>query len=105
MSTSSTRQLYRQTVLFALLAGAPSCVETVRVPLAVPLPAVGGSRPATPQGLQFIGEFGDGLWGQEQERAEMAGGGVGFAMPGPVRVQRLGLRLHAYSPGLIRQRP
>ena len=80
MSTSSTRQLYRQTVLFALLAGAPSCVETVQVPLAVPLPAVGGSRPATPQGLQFIGEFGDGLWGQEQERAEMAGGGVGFAM-------------------------
>ena len=65
--------------LFTLIAGAASCAPSVRVPLAVPLPAVGGSRPATPQGLQLIGAFGDGVWGQEQQRAEMAGGGFGFA--------------------------
>ena len=66
-------------VLFTLIAGAASCAPSVRVPLAVPLPAVGGSRPATSQGLQLIGAFGDGVWGQEQQRAEMAGGGLGFA--------------------------
>lgn len=66
-------------VFFTLLAGNASCAPSVRVPLAVPLPAVGGSRPATPQGLLLIGAFGDGVWGQEQERAEMAGGGLGFA--------------------------
>jgi len=52
----------------------------VRIPLAVPLPAVGGSRPATPQGLQLIAEFGDGVWGQEQERVEIAGAGLGFSL-------------------------
>jgi len=52
----------------------------VRIPLAVPLPAVGGSRPATPQGLQLIAEFGDGVWGQEQERVEIAGAGFSFSL-------------------------
>jgi hypothetical protein len=27
-----------------------------------------------------MAEFGDGVWGQEQERAEMGGGGLGFAL-------------------------
>ena len=81
MSTSSTRRLLGRTVLVALLAGTSSCVApAVRIPLAVPLPAVGGSRPATPQGLQLIGEFGDGVLGPEQERAEMGGLGIGFSM-------------------------
>ena len=80
MTTSSTRRLFGRTVLVALLAGPASCRTSVRVPLAVPLTAVGGSRPATPQGLQLISEFGDGVWGQEQERAEIGGGGLGFAM-------------------------
>ena len=89
-------------VLFTLIAGSASCAPSVRVPLAVPLPAVGGSRPATPQGLQLIGAFGDGVWGQEQQRAEMAGGGLRLRCGGPFRVQRLGLRLH--SRGAERQR-
>ena len=81
MSTSSTRRLFGRTVLIALLAGTSSCVlDPVRIPLAVPLPTVGGSRPATPQGLQLIGEFGDGVWGQEQERVEIAGLGLGFSL-------------------------
>ena len=33
-----------------------------------------------PQGLQLFGDFGDGVWGQEQERVEVGGGGVGFAL-------------------------
>ena len=80
MRTSTTRRLVRRTLLLILLSGTASCIAAVRVPLAVPLSAVGGSRPATPQGLQLIGEFGDGLWGQEQERAEMAGAAVGFSI-------------------------
>ncbi len=81
MSTSSTRRLFGRTVLIALLAGTSSCFPPpVRIPLAVPLPAVGGSRPATPQGLQLIAEFGDGVWGQEQERVEIAGAGFGFSL-------------------------
>ena len=81
MSTSSTRRLFGRTVLIALLAGTSSCVlDPVRIPLAVPLPSVGGSRPATPQGLQVIAEFGDGVWGQEQERVEIAGVGFGFSL-------------------------
>ena len=78
--TSSTRRLFRRTVLVALLAGASSCVPSVRIPLPVPLPSVGGSRPATPQGLQFVLEFGDGVWGQEQERVEMGGGGLAISL-------------------------
>ena len=81
MNTSSTGRLFGRTVLIALLAGTSSCVlDPVRIPLAVPLPSVGGSRPATPQGLQLIGEFGDGVWGQEQERVEIAGLGLGFSL-------------------------
>ena len=81
MSTSSTWRPFGRTVLVALLAGASSCgPPQTRIPLAVPLPAVGGSRPATPQGLQLIAEFGDGVWGQEQERVEVAGGSLGFSL-------------------------
>jgi len=49
------------------------CQVPVRVPLGVPLPTVGGARPATPGGIFAGVTFGDGLWGQEQLRAEMAG--------------------------------
>ena len=83
MSTSSTRGLFGRTVLVALLAATSSCVlvpPPVRIPLAVPLSSVGGSRPATPQGLELIVEFGDGVWGQQQERVEIVGGGWGFAL-------------------------
>lgn len=81
MNASPTRRLFGPTFLLALLAGASSCgPPPVRIPLAVPLSAVGGSRPATPQGLQLIGEFGDGVWGQEQERVEIGGAGLGFAL-------------------------
>ena len=66
-------------VLLTLLAGTASCAPSARVPLAVPLTPVGGSRPATPSGLMLIAAFGDGVWGQEQQRAEMTGGGLGFA--------------------------
>ncbi len=79
-STSPTRRLFGRTVLVALLAGTSSCVPEVRIPLPVPLPSVGGSRPATPPGLHLAIEFGDGVWGQEQERVEMAGVGVGFSL-------------------------
>jgi hypothetical protein len=81
MSASSTWRLFRRTVLVAMLAGTSSCEPPpMRLPLAVPLPAVGGSRPATSQGLWAFGQFGDGVWGQEQERVEVYGVGVGFAM-------------------------
>lgn len=63
-----------------LLIVAGACTQSVRVPLAVPLPAVGGARPVAPQGIQLIAEFGDGVWGQEQERAEMRGVGIGFSV-------------------------
>jgi len=62
------------------------CVETVRVPLAVPLPALGGSRPAGPQGIHLAMGFGDGLWGQEQVRAEMVGGELGFSLRDRVEI-------------------
>jgi hypothetical protein len=52
----------------------------MRIPLAVPLPVVGGSRPVTPQGLQLLTEFGDGVWGQEQERVEIVSVGIGFSL-------------------------
>jgi hypothetical protein len=48
-------------VLLTLIAGTASCAPSVRVRLAVPLPTVGGSRPATPHGLLLIGAFGDGV--------------------------------------------
>ena len=77
MSASSTWRLFRRTVLVVGLAGTSSCGSAPRrVPLPVPFSAVGGSRPATPQGVQAFGEFGDGVWGQEQERVEIGGGGV-----------------------------
>lgn len=62
------------------------CTKEVRVPLPVPLPTVGGARPAVGQGLQFLGEFGDGVWGQEQERAEMGGAGLGLSARGRFEV-------------------
>jgi len=61
-----------------------------RIPLAVPLPAVGGSRPATPQGVQLNFAFGDGGWGQEQERVEIGGSGVGFALRDRIEFNVLG---------------
>lgn len=67
-------------LLGGLLFGLPGCIDDVRVPLAVPLPAVGGARPAAPQGIQLLAEFGDGVWGQEQERAEMAGIGLSLSI-------------------------
>jgi hypothetical protein len=75
-------------VLLVALGGlvSASCVETIRVPLAVPLSPVAGARPATPSGLLLGIDFGDGLWGQEQERAEMVGGGIGFAADDRVEV-------------------
>jgi hypothetical protein len=48
-------------VLLTLLAGTASCAPSVKVPLAVPLPPVGGSRPATPSGLMLFSGFGDGV--------------------------------------------
>jgi hypothetical protein len=71
-------------VLFASLA--TGCIESVRVPLAVPLAPLGGSRPAAPQGIHLGVEFGDGVWGQEQERAEMAGGVFGFSVGDRVEI-------------------
>jgi len=79
MGTSLNGRFFKVLPL-VLLAGATACATYVRVPLAVPLPSVGGARPATPQGLELLGAFGDGVWGQEQERAEMFGGGLGFAL-------------------------
>lgn len=81
MSRSSTQRLFERTVLVALLAGTSSCgPPPMRIPLAVPLSTVGGSRPTTPQGVQMFLEFGDGVWGQEQERVEVGGVGGGFAL-------------------------
>ena len=65
--------------LLLSLSLSTGCIEFVRVPLVVPLAPVGGSRPAGPQGIHLGGEFGDGVWGQEQERAEMAGGVIGWS--------------------------
>ncbi len=94
MSTSSTRRRLGRTVLVALLAGTSSCAPApVRIPLAVPLAAVGGSRPATPQGLELSLEFGDGVWGQDQERVEIAGAGFGFAIR-----DRFELSVSGYQP-------
>ena len=80
MRYSSTGRFFSALAVGLLLLGSTSCYEVVRVPLAVPLPVVGGARPATPQGLEIIAEFGDGVWGQEQERAEMVGAGIGVAI-------------------------
>ena len=76
----TTQGLLGRTALVALLVGASSCGPPRRVPLPVPFSAVGGSRPATPQGVQVFGEFGDGVWGQEQQRVEVVGGGIAFAL-------------------------
>lgn len=92
MDTSSRRRRFGRTIILSLLSVTASCATHVRVPLAVPLPAVGGSRPATPQGLQLIGEFGDGVWGQEQQRAEMIGLGVGIASRDRIEVGGLSYR-------------
>ena len=80
MSASSTRRLFGRTVLVALIAATTSCGPPPRIPLPVPLAAVGGSWPATPQGLRAFAAFGDGVWGQEQERVELSGGGAGFSI-------------------------
>jgi len=80
MDRSPAGRLVRRIAICILVVSPAACIEYVRVPLAVPLPAVGGSRPASPTSLQLIGEFGDGLWGQEQERAEMVGGAIGFSL-------------------------
>ena len=94
MSTSSTWRLFGRAVLVALLASASSCgPPPTRIPLAVPLAAVGGSRPATPQGLELIVEFGDGVWGQEQERVEIGGVGLGVALR-----DRVELSFSGYTP-------
>ncbi len=79
MTTHRIRGSLRRASVGLALIGLAGCAETVRVPLAVPLPAVGGSRPAGPQGIHFALGFGDGLWGQEQQRAEMFGAGLGFS--------------------------
>lgn len=76
MNTKGILQICKLGLLGSLLLVPFGCVEYVRVPLAVPLPAVGGARPAGPQGIHLLAEFGDGVWGQEQERAEMAGLGI-----------------------------
>lgn len=90
MNTRLNRRFFLRALWLVLLAGTTACATSVRVPLAVPLPSVGGARPATPQGLQLVGEFGDGVWGQEQERAEMAGGGLGFAIRDHVELSVVG---------------
>jgi hypothetical protein len=74
----------------ALVPVVTGCATYVRVPLAVPLPPVGGSRPAGPQGIHLVSAFGDGVWGQEQERAEMLGGGLGFSLRDRVEVLGFG---------------
>lgn len=79
MNTHSAQFGPRRAWLVFVLALTTGCIESVRVPLAVPLAPLGGSRPAGPQGIHVGAEFGDGVWGQEQERAEMAGGVVGFS--------------------------
>lgn len=73
-------------ILIALLPALGACATYARVPLAVPLPTVGGARPATPQGLELVASFGDGVWGQEQERAEMVGGGLALAVADRVEI-------------------
>lgn len=80
MNASHTHLGQRRAWLVLLLSLTTGCIESVRVPLAVPLAPLGGSRPAGPQGIHVGAEFGDGVWGQEQERAEMAGGVVGVSV-------------------------
>lgn len=63
-----------------VLASAAGCAAVTRVPIPVPISTLGGSRPVTPQGLYAIVEFGDGVWGQEQKRVELVGGGIGAAV-------------------------
>lgn len=92
MTAPLTQGFCARPLLVVLLTGTSACATYVRVPLAVPLPSVGGARPATPQGLQMIGEFGDGVWGQEQERAEMVGGGLGFSVRDRVEFSVVGYR-------------
>jgi len=89
MNASTTWQVIHRTTLGAVLVCTTACVESVRVPLAVPLPSVGGARPATPGGVELIAEFGDKVWGQEQERAEMGGGGLAVALGDRVELSTL----------------
>ncbi len=76
--------------MLALLGSLSACVPpsgpAPRVPLAAPFGTVGGSRPARPQGLQAVGEFGDGVWGLAQERAEFLGFGLSYAFDDRVEV-------------------
>ena len=66
------------------------CQVPLRVPLGVPLPPVGGARPATPGGIFAGASFGDGLWGQEQLRAEMAGYRAGLTAGDRVALEIFG---------------
>lgn len=81
--------LSRFIVVLGISLSLSACLENIRVPLPSPLSTVGGARPAVHQGFELVAEFGDGVWGQEQERAEMVGGGVGVALGGRVEVQYL----------------
>lgn len=51
-----------------------------RVPLPVPVGTLNGSRPAMANGVHLGLEFGDGVWGQEQERVELLGFAFGFSL-------------------------
>lgn len=86
MTPQQARIGIRQVSLALALSLSTGCAEFVRVPLAVPLVPVGGSRPAGPQGIHFGVDFGDGVWGQEQERAEMIGSVLGFSARDRVEV-------------------
>lgn len=60
-------------------AGCYTPTAGVRVPLPVPLSPVEGAAPTLVEGLSLSGFFGDGFWGQEQERAELLGFGAGLS--------------------------
>lgn len=71
-----------RSLLPSLLIALGACYTPrgARVPLVIPFSPIEGAAPSVPQGISFSGFFGDGLWGQEQERAEIRGYGGGFAL-------------------------
>jgi len=75
----------------------PDCVELVRVPLAVPLNGLGGSRPPGPQAIVVGLEYAAGLRGQEQERAGMAGASLGLTVS-----DRIDLSVSGHSSTAVR---